>query len=1288
LRCGQRRPADNIAFADLDEQLTYEPFDVVYTWVNGSDPRWKAKKDLWSKMYETAANASVAINSTVVGELHNRTVAINSTTTEADDTMSLNRYRDSEELRFSLRSLVKNAPWIRHIYVVTDNQIPYWLNLDTAKLTVVSHEDIFMNKSHLPVFSSPAIEANLHRIPGLSKKFIYFNDDVFLGMKVFPEDFISLRGAQRLIMSWDVPKCAPGCSDTWIGDGFCDKACNVAACNFDFPDCVNGTNSNTQGGYNANSRPSSSQAMCTKGCPDNWLGDKICDQRCKNEECGWDMGDCGLDLVTRTFPGVAIDRSNARILEAGTELVESMSYGGEDYHYGPGGGMFGEAMAEGLLPDENGPAWDNMGPGTGQNTTHTPLHVGSNSTHRNMETNATESVGEISEVAVRESLGFPAVVKQEPALTAEYGTKAVYFDLAFLACMHSSNATCVPEQVSDFLYERAEHDDEEGRVVHSANVLSKHHILVVLLYYGQEGAPDPVTQPVDVRFTLSPLNTATSASHSVVFTLRVAPPAPAGKRYPGELVPSGMALLPHAPAHTCASDEDKHARRGNASTRAVELPVSAVTVLSHPYRESHAHAVSTTREGAIAEVSLAAGSDVTTTTSGQLHVRYTVTEVSGRAWITELPLFDALILNFTSDPAPRFRPYLVHEMSLGTSLAELLRVADATVSAFEAHVANCGPPHSPRFRQRPGGEVGDMNSSSVEDAAHPAHLRILLKLPVPIAWRNMPEPAWLHVRAEIFEQSLSGADHLPIAHQWHAHNASLSTHSPVESPAACIGAVVLWGSQPTAPSNGTTLQGNGTAHINTPVVPDAEGKTHNATAHTVPVTAGDQDAAHELLSPHTDLANSTGRRLSDAAPAALSVLASVNMLLNWITQYWGLASWTRNRRTARRLEDTYGASLVHVNRLYNKEFGSEGRKVPAHVPHMIDRDYMQEMQARWSEQWNATSAHRFRSSTDMQYSFSYYYYLMNRHKVHPHDLHKYLAHVLDTDRDGYLNDNEFRSLATMVKSSASPKDTDIEHMRECVSNSSTYRRTHTEEAHHVVPRGKVRKAFTVELQPRIDEVLNCTEVVDGLRKYINWNNMFPTHVLDSDKDLVAFEMIGDNYTISLSQLDSVRARQSKFICINDNMKNPPPELERALRSFYESFFPEPCVFELPAGVRNPTLYLDEYQSRKRQRADGLSRASEAMGRLFSSLGSGCWRSTKSTILAIARATIDAVSGEDRTAQPELYVNGLREDILRGPQYDPPADSHAVGLGHVALFFSAIGVVGFVVLRRLSKRRAE
>jgi len=109
-----------------------------------------------------------------------------------------NRYRDSNELLYSLRSLEKYAPWIRHVYLVTDNQVPNWLDTSNPRITVVPHEDIFPNKSHLPVFSSPSIEAHLHRIPGLSERFAYFNDDVFLGAPTWPEDFIALDGAQKV----------------------------------------------------------------------------------------------------------------------------------------------------------------------------------------------------------------------------------------------------------------------------------------------------------------------------------------------------------------------------------------------------------------------------------------------------------------------------------------------------------------------------------------------------------------------------------------------------------------------------------------------------------------------------------------------------------------------------------------------------------------------------------------------------------------------------------------------------------------------------------------------------------------------------------------------------------------------------------------------------------------------------------------------------------------------------------------------------------------------------------
>lgn len=48
--------------------------------------------------------------------------------------------------------------------------------------------------------------------------------------------------------------------------------------------------------------------------------------------------------------------------------------------------------------------------------------------------------------------------------------------------------------------------------------------------------------------------------------------------------------------------------------------------------------------------------------------------------------------------------------------------------------------------------------------------------------------------------------------------------------------------------------------------------------------------------------------------------------------------------TGRRLRDTFADSLRHVNKLLNSQFGFTSRKVPAHMPHMIDRLVMQELQ--------------------------------------------------------------------------------------------------------------------------------------------------------------------------------------------------------------------------------------------------------------------------------------------------------------------------------------------------------
>lgn len=138
--------------------------DLVYLWVNGNDPVWREKHDRY------------------IGK-----------TIEGSSTNCSGRYTDNDELMYSLRSVERYAPWIRRIFIVTDNQTPSWLDTSNPKIRIVDHSEI-MPKEILPCFNSTVIEHHLHNIPGLSEHFIYANDDMLLTNHVMPETFFDKDG--------------------------------------------------------------------------------------------------------------------------------------------------------------------------------------------------------------------------------------------------------------------------------------------------------------------------------------------------------------------------------------------------------------------------------------------------------------------------------------------------------------------------------------------------------------------------------------------------------------------------------------------------------------------------------------------------------------------------------------------------------------------------------------------------------------------------------------------------------------------------------------------------------------------------------------------------------------------------------------------------------------------------------------------------------------------------------------------------------------------------------------
>lgn len=152
-------------------RVLQDPIDVVYTWVDGSDPDWRAR------MLTTLRGADL--------------------TAAEPSSISESRYTSHDELRYSLRSLEYYASWVRRIFIVTDGQAPEWLDTDNPKITVVDHREIFADPKVLPVFNSHAIESQLHHIPGLADRYLYLNDDCFFLRPTEPELFFTANGLAK-----------------------------------------------------------------------------------------------------------------------------------------------------------------------------------------------------------------------------------------------------------------------------------------------------------------------------------------------------------------------------------------------------------------------------------------------------------------------------------------------------------------------------------------------------------------------------------------------------------------------------------------------------------------------------------------------------------------------------------------------------------------------------------------------------------------------------------------------------------------------------------------------------------------------------------------------------------------------------------------------------------------------------------------------------------------------------------------------------------------------------------
>lgn len=153
-----KRTRKGVKFQDDHLDTKAKPIDIVYTWVNASDPEWRK----------------------MIGAYREQ------------DEIDLDRYAQIDELKYSLRSIFTFAPWLRRVHIFTNCAAPEWF-IESDRVKWVQHEHVISDR-YLPLFNSHSIEMFLHEIPELADQYIYFNDDVFASYFLRPQDFFTPYG--------------------------------------------------------------------------------------------------------------------------------------------------------------------------------------------------------------------------------------------------------------------------------------------------------------------------------------------------------------------------------------------------------------------------------------------------------------------------------------------------------------------------------------------------------------------------------------------------------------------------------------------------------------------------------------------------------------------------------------------------------------------------------------------------------------------------------------------------------------------------------------------------------------------------------------------------------------------------------------------------------------------------------------------------------------------------------------------------------------------------------------
>ena len=126
--------------------------DAVIAWVDGSDPVLNEKRNTYLGRSDSSSLRSGAHST---------------------------RFASDNEIRYCVLSIMKFAPFIRNIYIITDGQDPdlyddikKYFPERLSSFRVIDHKEIFEGyEQYLPTFNSISIGHMIWRIKGLSDNF-------------------------------------------------------------------------------------------------------------------------------------------------------------------------------------------------------------------------------------------------------------------------------------------------------------------------------------------------------------------------------------------------------------------------------------------------------------------------------------------------------------------------------------------------------------------------------------------------------------------------------------------------------------------------------------------------------------------------------------------------------------------------------------------------------------------------------------------------------------------------------------------------------------------------------------------------------------------------------------------------------------------------------------------------------------------------------------------------------------------------------------------------------------